>query len=258
MSQVAFQAMQNQPQPTFPNRDPFYVVKERVQELTQRLHLEMGRWDSLFNSNTTNPEFAQTTKNIRQLLKQINAYVADLQRTIDIVEKNRSRFASISDQELESRKAFVATVKKDTAKVDQTLSSPATQAKIESDQRGALMEDRKRSTGLEREFRNEATSFIDSKMQAQRDMELKQDDILEDMSSILGRLEGVAGEMKQELVEQAEVLDEIHTEVDTAQGSMGVALNKLEKLLSASDKGRWCCIGLLTLSALILFIAIIY
>jgi len=262
MSQSPFQNMQSkEAQPNFPNRDPFYVVKERVQELDQKLKQETSRWQTLYQGNTARPEFEQTTKSIRQLIKQINAYLFDLQRTIDIVDKNRSRFASISDQELESRRDFVAKVKTATTQIEKTIDSEATKQKILADQRASLMEEHKRSSsqsGLDREFSREATGYVEGKMQRQQQLESKQDEILDDMGSILDRLQVVSTEMNTELKEQDVVINDIHDEVDTAQRSMGVALNKIEKLLNSSDKGRWCCIGFLILSALILFIAIIY
>lgn len=239
-------------------RDPFDVVKEKAQELQSKLARDFNEWkDHLENTNTANnKEFSKSQKSVRSSLKQLQAYLNDLQRTIDIVNQNRHKFPGISEEELQNRQKFVSTAKAGFKEMRSVMSSQRTKAKIEQDRSKALMS-RDVTSAYERGIRDENSELLRGREQQQQLLEAKQDVVLEDMSEALSRLGDVSHTIGKELKEQEELLNEIDDEVTMAQGNMDVAMKKLEKLLGTSDRGRMCLILVLFVTACALMVLVV-
>eukprot|EP00808_Paulinella_micropora_P002336 g43354.t1 len=250
------------PTPTIKQRDPFYVVKEKAQELLAKLEKDFSEWkDLLENTNTaTNKDFAKTQKTVKMTLKQLQAYLHDLQRTIDIVNQNRNKFPNIDDTELQSRQDFVTQAKATSTEMRKTITSLKSKSKIESDQKQALLNDQNQitATAFERAIKQENNDFVNNRQQQQQVMEQKQDIVLEDMTEALARLGDVAGAIGVELKEQEVLIQELDAEVDMAQSNMDVAMRKMEKLLGTKDRGRIGLIIFLVVVAAILVIVVFY
>jgi len=94
-------------------QDPFYVVKEEVNEALQAVGEIYDKWkDLLENSNTaTNNEFKWISNELRTGLKGIESDLGDLEETIKIVERDKTRFR-IDDREINNRKSFIYVTKK--------------------------------------------------------------------------------------------------------------------------------------------------
>lgn len=208
----------------------------------------------MLEGDTTKPEFAALTSDVRKGVKDIRFNLNDLAQTIDIVQKNRARFPSIDDAELASREAFVRDTKAHMQKVQETLQSERTKAKLAADKerREATM------TGAEREQKRSAEEAVEARRQAQAQVERDQDAVLGDMSETLKRLGAIAGDIDQELGAQDLIIAEVTDEVDAANDNVDRINRKIEKLLGTSDKGKLCCMFILFILAIILFALIIY
>jgi len=252
----------------FPTKDPFYVVKEKVQDVAGQLQQDYHRWKELLESvnTSTNTEFGTLTKNIKTAIRSIRVYLSDLDRTITIVETNRSKFKQISDEELASRKNFIAEMTALTTQSEDTLTSSTTKNKLDKDKRAVLMRDSKSDSGegpvaltpLDKAIRRSTDSFVDDKRQTQLTLEKEQDIVLDDINEALSRLGDVATTITKELKTQEVLLDEVSGEVDEATDNMQRALKSIDKLLGKSDKGRICCIIILIITVIALFIALLY
>jgi len=89
-------------------------------------------------------------------------------------------------------------------------------------------------------------------MQEQEELEEQQDEVLDDMQTVLGRLGVAADNIGLELEEHKELLQELDDEIVTAQGKMGVAMKKLQKLLGTSSNSKICCLFMMFLMVIIL------
>jgi len=249
-------------QTSLPARDPFYVVKEKVQELTTTLSTDFDRWKELLETTNTasHKDFAPLTQSVKVTLKKLNIDLNDLAQTIEIVSANRQRFKDIDDKELDSRKRFVNDTKSTVQEYEDTLGSVRTKSKLERDSREQLYakENSQRKSAKEREREREGNDFVDAKAQSQQQVERQQDEVLDDMTHALDRLGAMAGTIKTTLGEQNEMLKEFDNEMDRTQGAMGKVMRKIDKLLGQSDSGRLCCIFFLFVIVCVLIIAIIY
>lgn len=239
-------------------RDPFYVVRDKVQLLVATLRKDFEKWkDVLENTNTAeNADFLTLSQSIKDGLSTVKVDLLDLQQTVTIVESKRSRFKDIDDEELESRQRFCNEIAALLQGVGDELGSPRVAKKVEKDQR-AKNNTRKAGARLDRVNRSEGQGYVEGQRQQQQQMEQKQDVVLDDMSAALGRLGDVSSTINTELATQADMLDDFHSEMDEAEANMSVVMKKMTKLLGTSDKGRLCCIfGLFGLAVFLLMLII--
>jgi len=251
--------LQNNP-PREPLRDPFYVVKEKVQDLIGKLSVDFDRWKELLETTntSTSKEFANVQQSVKVAIKKLNIDLNDLSQTTDIVSKNRVRFKEISDVELDSRKKFVNDMKAVVEDCVETLTSDRTLRKIENDKREVLIARDKQTTGFNKEMVREGDDFVDKKQSEQLMVEKKQDLLLDDMSAALARLGDVSDTINLELQSQTKSIEEFHEEIDETQDRMNIVMRKIDKLLKTSDRGRIVCIIFLIVVMIGLLIALIY
>lgn len=228
----------------------------KVTGLLDQLRVDFSRFDGL---STRSADYSSMLTKLRGAVSAVDTDVKDLSQTIVIVEQNRARFTSISDQELNSRKSFVDTTRSTLASYQDQLRR-ATQ-KQAGDQRRDLMP----SSGQSR-FSGAASSTINREQDdyvagannQQQALIKQQDVVLEDMDAALARLSNISSDINAELVEQDAMLNEMDSQMDEAQGNFGIVLKKMDKLLATSDRGRICCIIGLFALAVILLIIIFY
>jgi len=248
--------------PALPPRDPFYVVKEKVQDMIGTLTVDFDRWKELLETTNTasSKEFAPLTQSIKVAIKKLNIDLNDLSQTIAIVSANRARFAAIDDKELDARKKFVNDMKALVSDCEETLASVRTKSKLERDQRDHLFaaENAERRTAKQKEVERDASDFLDGRQQAQVDVQKQQDAVLDDMSSALDRLGAMSSDIHTELKVHDTMLTEMDDDMTATQTTMNKVLRKVDKLLGQSDTGRLCCIFFLFICVIILIIMLIY
>jgi len=253
------------PHPSAPSgapRDPFYVVKEKVQDLMASLLVDFDRWRELLETTNTatHGDFAPLTQAVKVAVKKLTIDLNDLSQTIRIVSENRLRFKDIDDKELETRRKFVNDMKARVEEYENTLNSTRTKGKLERDARDAVFarDDQAKKSAKEREREAVGNDFVSNHAQAQGQIHAQQDVVLDDMHGAIQRLGDISGNIKVELDVQNEMLKEFDDEMGEAQSNMTKVLKKVDKLLGKSDTGRLCCILILFVIVIVLIIAIVY
>jgi len=240
-------------------KDPFYVVKEKVQVQIRNLRIDFDRWKDLFETvdTTSNAEFKSKNNSVRVIIKDLKARVNDLKKTIQIVEQNRPSFPDIDDDELNKRKKFVSEAKNVMEEVVNVITSQRTKDKMNADKTGSTAPPPPMS--LEEKQRNEQErDYVETRANAQSQVQEEQDVVLTDMHEALKRLGDIAVTMDTELDTQNNMLDDWKGEMDDTQGDVDSVNAKLEKLLKSSDKGKLCCILMLFVIVVVLFFVLIY
>ena len=252
-------------------RDPFYAVKDKVQASLSSLQKQLSHSDSLVTGGSAaREEIDASLSEARAAMSQIHVDVKDLSQTITIVEENRSRFPSIGERELESRRAFVTDAKTTLSQCDEQIKRVAARAQQQANQsRKKLLQQGNagRDSGLgNSRFDSSAAAessranddFISNSRMQMKSVEKEQDDVLITMSDSLDRLKGISESIGDELKQSEYHLGELESDIDQANGTMEVVLRKMDKLLKSSDKGRLCCIVILFVVAIALFLGIVY
>jgi len=242
-----------------PDKDPFYVVKERVQGTMTQLSLDFDQWkDALAKTNThKNPKFKQLTNAIKGSMRSLVPDLKDLEETVGIVLKNREKFKDITDAELTTRKKFIAETRAFVQEVNAAFTSQKTRAKIDRDQSEALTKSDLPATREDREARRETSDFIEGKRADRQVLEEKQDIVLDDMHAALERLGAMSEDIKKNLDESNRELGGLEQDIGDAKSAMDRAIKKMEKLLGTSDTPRLCCIFILFVTAVALFMVLV-
>lgn len=249
-------------------RDPFYAVKDKVQASLSGLRDQLSQADGLVTSGGQSSEVEPVLSEARQSMSQIHVNVKDLSQTITIVEENRTRFPSIDNRELDSRRAFVTDAKTTLSQCDEQIKRIASRAQAASNQRKKLLQptgDRESALSNSR-FQSSANAeatranddFVAGSRMQQQTIEKEQDLVMDDMSHALDRLKGISETIGDELKQSEYHLGALEEDIDAANGTMEVVLKKMDKLLRSSDKGRLCCIVILFVVAIALFMGIVY
>eukprot|EP00823_Brevimastigomonas_motovehiculus_P004625 TRINITY_DN312_c0_g1_i1.p1 TRINITY_DN312_c0_g1~~TRINITY_DN312_c0_g1_i1.p1 ORF type:complete len:256 (-),score=61.26 TRINITY_DN312_c0_g1_i1:175-942(-) len=240
-----------------PQLDPYFVVKEKVQEAIQKLSEEFEAWRSLLDATNTQKDqkFATLTTTIQNNITDIEADVADLDEVVLAISSDRERFKAIPDSEVATRSKFVVDIKKALNNFKDTMNSARTNAKVDRDRRQQLLGDGP-SASTSRDEKSSDSEIIQDAKQKQKDLVDQQGEILDDMNQAMGRLITLSQDMTTELASQNDDLTSMVGDVDSARGTMDVVLKKLDKILHTSRGGRWCCIFLLAATAIALTIAI--
>jgi len=250
-------------------RDPFYAVKDKVQQSLTDLRASIGRAEEVLKQGGQANEVEPVLQQARSDISLIHIDVKDLSQTITIVEENRSRFPSIDNRELDSRRGFVTDAKTSLSQYDEQIKRIATRAQSQAAKKkallqggGGLLQQGDGSSRFQSSANDEAVrandDYVASSRQSAQLMEHQQDIVLDDMSHALERLQGISDTINTQLVENEHQLGELGEDLDQAKLSMDNALKKMNKLLKSSDKGRLCCIVLLFVLAIALFFGVVY
>ena len=203
--------------------DPFHAVKAEVTQNAGAAEALAARWQQLEGDKRAGDERSRLRQQLSDLLLGVSADLEDLEETIAVVEKSRSRFR-IDDEELDSRRAFIRSMR---ALVDSIYRSvdltPAVGAgggggggggggvavSVADDSPPSSRGDTERvgllgggSSGKPKVSGGMAqakSSMMEGAQQMQQMQMEQQDDLLEGLSSVVGRLKEQGNQMNREV-----------------------------------------------------------
>lgn len=245
-------------------RDPFGILKDSIQDSMKVLMSDFDRWkEVLQTSNTANhKEFPTLQKKVEDGLNKIDATLEKGFKILGAIKKDRTRFAHIDDRELVSRETFLNEMDVIVKDTRQSLTSSRTQEKIESDRKKA--DEKKKQAkeskfaGLEREAQRQNQGFIDDQHSQIQLAHKEQDEVLENMSSVLKSIGVMADEMKVELEDQNQLLTQVNNQADEVNDKAQIVINRLQQLLNTNDKGKLCAIGVLLIILIALIVVVFF
>jgi len=249
-------------------QDPFYVVKEEVQQSVNGITTLYDRWQELLKTTNTatNDEFIWTANQLRTGIKSIEWDLQDLEETIGIVENNRQKFR-LEQSEVDSRKKFISETQYIIKKMKEELNNTQSKGKMDNDTRDALMRgnkssgredsrDRDKFSALDDAIKSDNDSFIRNQSQVQDQIIRQQDTDLDDLSNVVGVLGQMGNSIQAELEQHGRILDDLDSGVDNTSGRLNSVMRRVDKLLaSTNDRVQWCLIivlGLILLSLIII------
>jgi len=247
-------------------QDPFYVVKEEVQQSVNGITTLYDRWQELLKTTNTatNDEFKWTTNQLRTGIKSIEWDLQDLEETIGIVESNRQKFR-LEQAEVDSRKKFIGETQYIIKKMKEELNNTQTKGKMENDQRSELMKNKSnrdvpdRFAALDDAIKNDNDAYIRNQAQVQDQIIRQQDTDLDDLGQVVNVLGQMGNQIHSELDQQGRILDDLEAGVDSTSGRLNAVMRRVNKLLeSTSDRVQWCVVIVLVLVLVGLVIAVFY
>ncbi|XP_066256032.1 syntaxin-6 [Euwallacea similis] len=243
--------------------DPFFVVKDEVFKALKKTRGLYRRWSD-FQSEPeliTKDEIEWTNTELKNSLRSIEWDLEDLEDTIDIVEKNPSKF-KIDNKELTKRKYFIVSTKNEIQSMKDKINMNrgkdkdrfAKQPLLENNSpvKVTNMHHGTKYSKLENEVESPQHQFL----QRQQMYELQnQDEQLEAIAGSLGNLKTVSRHIGIELDEQQGMLDEFGTELEHTESRLDTTMKKMAKVLKLSnERSQWTVIIIL---AVVLIIVIL-
>ncbi|KAG6620003.1 Syntaxin 6 [Phytophthora cinnamomi] len=235
--------------------DPFYVFKDELESKVSAVNQKHAKWRAVLEAKDSPAakELPALTHQIEGAVAAADKSVKFLEETIVMVEANRAKFEHIDAAEIASRKAFVATTRKELQAVSAEISTDAVKARIRKEER-KLMQPAKSSTSFRvngGQDRNER--FLQDETQRQQQIMQEQDRSLAGLETDITRLHGVTVEISNEVNKQNKMLDDLTDDVEEAQERMNFVMGRLSKLLKTKDK---CQLGLILFLVAVLVVMI--
>mmetsp|Transcript_27973 Transcript_27973/g.63291 ORF Transcript_27973/g.63291 Transcript_27973/m.63291 type:complete len:264 (-) Transcript_27973:550-1341(-) len=245
--------------------DPFHAVKAEVTSSVGAAETLVTRWQQLEGDKKAKDERARLRQQLGDLLLNVNADLDDLNETITVVERQRSRFR-IDDAELRSRKTFVSSMRglveslfrqvdlspeqaESGAKSSGALdSSPPSSVKgdAEREKEGLLGGGGSKAAGGGGRKDEARDRMLDDVQQQQQLQIAQQDDLLDGLGDVVGRLKVQGEAMHEELEAQGSMLEQLSNQVDVAGQSMKKLKSKMNEMATSKDRGKYCAIMVLT------------
>lgn len=251
------------------NADPFYTVKEEVQARIASTRTMLDRHKKLVSLGQAsgNPEFDKLNAELKKAVKTIEWDLNDLEETVSIVENDRRKFR-ITDDELRSRKSFVAQTRSFAQEVQSTVLQAAganrsklTAAAVGSAAgaaSGAEISMADHSDRFTRAADDDNSTFLRDETQKQDQLMRDQDQDLEALSTDVQRLHGMGQSINDELQQQNRMVEDLDREVDSTMGRLKANMAKAARVLKDSkDKGKMFIIIILGIILLVLVILMI-
>ncbi|ETL29241.1 hypothetical protein, variant 5 [Phytophthora nicotianae CJ01A1] len=163
--------MKKEPSMAAASGDPFYVFKDELESKVSAVNQKHAKWRAILDAKDSPAakELPALTHQIESAVSTAEKSVKFLEETIVMVEANRTKFEHIDAAEIASRKAFVATTRKELQAVSAEISTDAVKTRIRKEER-KLMQSAKSSTSfrsnLTGQERNE--HFLEEETQRQQ------------------------------------------------------------------------------------------
>jgi len=246
--------------------DPFFVVKDEVLKALTKTRGLYERWrggeEGREFRTAEEQEWAATE--LKNSLRSIEWDLEDLEDTVQIVEKNPTKFR-IDGSELAVRKGFIEMTRDEVAQMKETISKQGNNKNIDRRivQPSSSPPPPGQGSGGTKYSRlpSEADSphreFIVG-MEHQEQIIRRQDETLEIMTDSMGNIRSMSQHVSNELDEQAVMLDDFGAEIEHADSKLDATMKKMAKVLHLSDDRRqWMAIGALS-SAMVVVLVLIF
>jgi len=237
--------------------DPFFVVKEEVLKALTKTRGLYERWRLGEDGAEfrTAEEQEWTATELKNSLRSIEWDVEDLEDTIQIVEKNPTKFR-IDGAELAIRKGFIESTKEEVKRMKERLTNQS-RGNLERLANQSSSPTQHASSGPNKYSR--LPSSADSphreyivQLEQQQEMLRRQDETMDLMSDSMGNIRNMSEHIANELDEQAVMLDEFGAEIEHADSRLDATMKKMAKVLHLSDDRRqWMAIGALSSALLV-------
>eukprot|EP00873_Tetraselmis_striata_P008557 jgi/Tetstr1/428821/TSEL_018808.t1 len=224
-------------------QDPFYLVREEIQESLTALEKSYSRLQAL---PSTIPEFGRLRHEVQEGCESVSWQVDQLQRAIDIAVRNPTRF-NLSDEEVESRKQWSRSARQKVDDVRQGLALLVRQADSAASAAAA--------TEMSSAAYRDNDVFIGNQTDRQTQLMRQQDDDLDELSQHVSQIGQIGLTIHEELESQGQLLEELDEDLDATTNRLAAAQKKVEVVLKrAGAKGQMCIIVVLTVILVLLVV----
>ncbi|KAJ9555618.1 hypothetical protein OSB04_010232 [Centaurea solstitialis] len=223
-------------------QDPFYIVKEEIQESIDKLQFTFHRWE---NIPANGEDHAHLTKELIGTCDSIEWQVDELEKTISVAARDPAWFG-ISEVELGKRRRWTSIARTQVGNVKKVVGGKDLNGKSISNKMGERQElmrvpHSQQQDRTDQYIAGENDDFISSESDRQMLLIKQQDEELDEMSVSIQRIGDVGLTIHDELLAQDQIIDELGMEMestsnrlDFVQKKVGMVMKKAVTISTAS------------------------
>ncbi|XP_077232876.1 syntaxin-61-like [Tasmannia lanceolata] len=244
-------------------QDPFYIVKEEIQESIDKLQTTFHQWEQT-PSNTG--ERVHLTKELIAGCESIEWQVDELDKAIGVASRDPSWYG-IDEVELEKRRRWTSTARNQVGTVRKAVEAGKEQTNLVganlNGMRKELMRvpiDSSYLAGKSTQYvAHDNDDFISSESDRQMLLIKQQDEELDELSASVERIGDVGLTIHEELLGQEKILDELGLEMDSTSNRLDFVQKKVALVMKkAGAKGQLMMIVGLVILFIVLFVLVFF
>jgi Syntaxin 6, N-terminal len=227
----------------------------------------MTKQDSAANSY----ELKDVKRQLKRHLKNAESTLNDVSLTVQVVEKDRSKFRYINDKELYDRTTLVHTSRERISRSKNEMNSDAVKAKLLADERARAVRTRTNNAGssnfaaaelngdhLQSDTDQHGLGSSDSSQVRTSLLFQHQEETLDELGAAVTRVGHVAETIHDEINQQNKMLTEMEEDLSNVEEELGLVMGKLAKLLKTKDSWQLGTIVCLIGTVVMLFLLVLY
>lgn len=235
--------------------DPYYAAQNEIEDTVRKAVYLFQKWRAqlVTNGGAYNSTTGRSSNSLKLLedelvpeLRQITFDLEDIKTTIQVVEKNPTRF-QVTPAQLQQRKRFLEETTKTVQGIQNTLAQQISSSPQTSHVSSAT------STNLHARNR----TFMDSHSNHHQVLLQQQDEQLEELALSADRLHQTAVVINEELEDQQRMLTELDEDIDREAERMSFVMRRMSRLLKTTDTRQLCLVLWLVLIVIVLFFLVV-
>ncbi|XP_078438189.1 syntaxin of plants 61 [Wolffia australiana] len=244
-------------------QDPFYIVKEEIQESIDKLQDSFRHWKQI---PPNIGEYVHLTRELHASCESIEWQVVELDKAIVVAAKDPDYYR-IDEVELDKRSRWTSNARNQVSAVKKALDAARDRNKsLISSADGKHLEmmrlpnDGTHSNSRSNHYDAEDNDdFISSESDRQSLLIKKQDEELDHLSESVQRIGGIGLTIHEELIGQDRILEDLNSDMETTSNKLDFVQKKVAMVMKkASAKGQIMMIIFLIVLCIILFVLVFF
>ncbi|GAB2226061.1 hypothetical protein Droror1_Dr00021847 [Drosera rotundifolia] len=241
-------------------QDPFYIVKEEIQDSIDRLQSSFQEWERL---TSTSGEQTRLRKELLTGCESIEWQVDELEKAIAVASRDPSRYRT-NEVELQSRRGWTKKARKQVGTIKEALSTGKAPNNWDfGNVRGMHTElvthsgDSTRQVDRSNQYTQDDDDFIVSESDRQLLLIKQQDEELDELGATVQRIGYVGLTIHDELLAQEKIIDELGMDMDSTTNRLDFLQKKVSNVMKkAGAKGQILMMLALLVLLIILFVLV--
>ncbi|CAG9463464.1 unnamed protein product [Pedinophyceae sp. YPF-701] len=234
-------------------RDPFYLVKEEIQDTLDQVEQAFRKWQQIPPST---PDQDRVGRDIEDGCGSVIWQVDELDNAVDVAERDPARFGLAKD-EIQRRRDWTSKSRRRAQHMQRRVQDARRGATARGPVPGGAVEmsqmSNKGAPGGVAGNGHKADPFVDEERQQQQLLLRDQDEQLDGLSVQVGRIGEMGLAIGNELQEQSLMLEDLAADTDTTSSRLKATQRKIAEIMKkASMKSQFCMMGILLLLFIVL------
>uniref|UniRef100_A0A5B7ARI3 t-SNARE coiled-coil homology domain-containing protein n=1 Tax=Davidia involucrata TaxID=16924 RepID=A0A5B7ARI3_DAVIN len=242
-------------------QDPFYIVKEEIQESIDKLQSTFHKWERIPSDSG---EQLHLTKELLAACESIEWQVDELDKTISVAARDPTWYG-IDESELDKRRRWTSTARTQVGNVKKAVAAGkefngTSTSNVNGMRRELMRLPNSHQTDRSNKYiARDNDDFISSESDRQLLLIKQQDEELDELSASVERIGGVGLTIHEELLAQEKIMDDLGLEMDSTSNRLDFVQKKVAMVMKkAGAKGQIMMILFLVVLFIVLFVLVFF